>query len=100
MPTAPADGCSPGRSASTSCGRSPPGRPRLARLRASGIDRADGFALNVSSFIGTPRGVAAGAQLSRRLGGKHFVIDTSRNGAGTAGGWWTDYALSLARRVR
>jgi endoglucanase len=54
----------------------------------------------VSSFIGTPRGVAAGAQLSRRLGGKHFVIDTSRNGAGTAGGWWTDYALSLARRVR
>ena len=56
------------------------------RLRASGIDRADGFALNVSNFIATPRAIAAGEQLSRRTGGKHFVIDTSRNGAGTADG--------------
>ncbi|HEY0019969.1 MAG TPA: glycoside hydrolase family 6 protein [Longimicrobium sp.] len=56
------------------------------RLRASGIDRADGFALNVSNFIATPRAIAAGEQLSRRVGGKHFVIDTSRNGAGTANG--------------
>lgn len=56
------------------------------RLRASGIARADGFALNVSNFIATPRAIAAGEQLSRRTGGKHFVIDTSRNGAGTADG--------------
>lgn len=57
-----------------------------ARLRASGIDRADGFAMNVSNFIGTPQVIAAGEQLSRLVGGKHFVIDTSRNGAGTANG--------------
>lgn len=56
------------------------------RLRASGIDRADGFSLNVSNFIATDRAIAAGEQLSRRVGGKHFVIDTSRNGAGTANG--------------
>lgn len=64
------------------------GRPdeMAQRLRASGIDRADGFALNVSNFIATPRVIQAGEQLSRLLGGKHFVIDTSRNGAGTANG--------------
>ncbi|HEX6912332.1 MAG TPA: glycoside hydrolase family 6 protein [Longimicrobium sp.] len=64
------------------------GRPgeMADRLRASGIERADGFALNVSNFIGTPRVIAAGEELSRLLGGKHFVIDTSRNGAGTATG--------------
>lgn len=126
------------------------GRPEemAERLRASGIARADGFALNVSNFIGTPRVIAAGERLSRLLGGKHFVIDTSRNGADTAnghdwcnargqalgaapttrtghalvdaflwikhpgesdgtcnggpqpGGWWSDYALDLARRAR
>jgi endoglucanase len=126
------------------------GRPEemAERLRASGIARADGFALNVSNFIGTPRVIAAGERLSRLLGGKHFVIDTSRNGADTAnghdwcnaqnqalgaapttrtghglvdaflwikhpgesdgtcnggpqaGGWWSDYALGLARRAR
>jgi endoglucanase len=64
------------------------GRPQemAERLRASGIARADGFALNVSNFIATPRVIAAGEQLSRLVGGKHFVIDTSRNGAGTANG--------------
>ncbi|HEX6038286.1 glycoside hydrolase family 6 protein [Longimicrobium sp.] len=75
-----------------------------ARLRASGIDRADGFSLNVSNFIATPRAIAAGEQLSRRLGGKHFVIDTSRNGAGTATGhdWCNaqDQALGAAPTTR
>ncbi|HEX2079857.1 MAG TPA: glycoside hydrolase family 6 protein [Longimicrobium sp.] len=57
-----------------------------ARLRAAGVERADGFALNVSNFVGNARVIAGGEQLSRRLGGKHFVIDTSRNGAGTEDG--------------
>lgn len=57
-----------------------------ARLRASGIDQADGFALNVSNFVGNSRVIAAGERLSGLLGGKHFVIDTSRNGANTASG--------------
>jgi endoglucanase len=56
---------------------------RLASaLRASGVGRADGFALNVSNFETTTRSVAYGEALSRRLHGAHFVIDTSRNGAG------------------
>jgi endoglucanase len=54
------------------------------RLRAAGIDRADGFALNVSNFVANSHNIAYGERLSRLVGGKKFVIDTSRNGAGTA----------------
>jgi len=51
-------------------------------LRAAGIKAADGFALNVSNFYRTDRVIGYGRALSRRLGGAHFVIDTSRNGNG------------------
>lgn len=55
----------------------------LARaLRRSGIAHAQGFALNVSNFYGVPRVLDYGRRLSALLGGKHFVIDTSRNGNG------------------
>ncbi|MEA2418814.1 MAG: endoglucanase [Thermoleophilaceae bacterium] len=54
----------------------------VAPLRASGIKAADGFALNVSNFFRTDRVIDYGRALSRRLGGAHFVIDTSRNGNG------------------
>ncbi len=58
---------------------------RLVRpLRASGIAKADGFSLNVSNFYGTNRTVRYGRALSSRLRGKHFVIDTGRNGNGPA----------------
>jgi endoglucanase len=51
-----------------------------ARLRSAGIESADGFALNVSNFQATSRNVTYGEEISRLVGGKHFVIDTSRNG--------------------
>jgi len=51
-------------------------------LRASGIDRADGFALNISNFETTDTSAEYGLELSKRLDGARFVIDTSRNGAG------------------
>jgi endoglucanase len=54
----------------------------VAPLRAAGIKAADGFALNVSNFYRTDRVIDYGRALSRRLGGAHFVIDTSRNGNG------------------
>jgi endoglucanase len=117
-----------------------------ARLRSAGIVQADGFSLNVSNFIGTAANVAYGEAVSSRLSGKHFLIDTSRNGTGgpsdgqwcnpsgqalgrlpttrtghplvdaylwikypgesdgpcnggpSAGTWWPEYALSLARQ--
>lgn len=51
-------------------------------LRASGVEQADGFALNVSNFETTARSVAYGRRLSALVGDAHFVVDTSRNGAG------------------
>ncbi|MEU9196758.1 glycoside hydrolase family 6 protein [Streptomyces hundungensis] len=120
-------------------------------LRRAGIDRADGFALNVSNFHTDATVRAYGARVSQALDGKHFVMDTSRNGEGplldgrdqawcnppgrslgappsvrtgdplvdaylwikrpgdsdgpcrggpSAGTWWPEYALGLARRAR
>lgn len=59
-----------------------------ARLKDAGIARADGFALNVSNYQSTASNVAYGEQLSAQLGGKHYIIDTSRNGVGGRGGEW------------
>jgi endoglucanase len=52
------------------------------RLRAAGVDRARGFALNVSNFRWTDAELAYGRAVSDRLGGSRFVVDTSRNGRG------------------
>ncbi|WP_055495300.1 glycoside hydrolase family 6 protein [Streptomyces sp. TP-A0356] len=51
-------------------------------LQRAGVAQADGFAVNVSNFYSTPESIAYGKQLSAKVGGKHFVIDTSRNGNG------------------
>ncbi|MGI5426095.1 glycoside hydrolase family 6 protein [Streptomyces sp. CA-179760] len=51
-------------------------------LNRAGIDQADGFSVNVSNFYATDKSIAYGKQLSAKVGGKHFVIDTSRNGKG------------------
>ena len=53
-----------------------------AALQSAGIADADGFSLNVSNYISTSASTAYGEQISRRTGGKHFIIDTSRNGMG------------------
>jgi endoglucanase len=52
------------------------------RLRRAGIDRADGFSLNVSNFYATSDNTTFGDRLARLLGGARYVIDTSRNGRG------------------
>jgi len=59
-----------------------------ARLNKAGIAMADGFSLNVSNYLSTAVNVAFGDAVSRRVGGKHYVIDTSRNGAGGISGEW------------
>jgi len=51
-------------------------------LRRADIARADGFSLNVSNFETTRASTAYGTAISKLLGGKHFVIDTGRNGNG------------------
>lgn len=52
------------------------------RLRDAGIESTDGFALNVSNFETTDSSIAYGQQISGQVNGKHFIIDTSRNGNG------------------
>ncbi|MFE5854521.1 glycoside hydrolase family 6 protein [Streptomyces sp. NPDC056500] len=51
-------------------------------LRRAGIDHADGFSVNVSNFYPTAASKDFGKRLSEKVGGKPFVIDTSRNGNG------------------
>lgn len=59
------------------------------RLSRAGISAADGFSLNVSNFITSNENIAFGNTLSSLVGGKHYVIDTSRNGNGpTADSQW------------
>ncbi|MDT0386819.1 glycoside hydrolase family 6 protein [Streptomyces dubilierae] len=57
-------------------------------LKRAGIERADGFALNVSNFQTDEVTTEYGGRLAEALGGKHFVVDTSRNGNGPLPGVW------------
>lgn len=61
-------------------------REMALRLRAAGVDRAAGFSVNVSNFQRTDHEVAYGTYLSALLGGRAFVVDTSRNGNGPLAG--------------
>lgn len=58
------------------------------RLQKAGIAQAEGFALNVSNYQSTASNVAYGASVSRLVGGKRYIIDTSRNGRGNSTGEW------------
>ncbi|MCW8383668.1 glycoside hydrolase family 6 protein [Streptomyces justiciae] len=57
-------------------------------LKRAGVEEADGFSLNVSNFQTDAVTKKYGLQLSEELGGKHFVIDSSRNGNGPLPGAW------------
>lgn len=63
-----------------------------SRLRAAGIEQATGFAVNVSNFQPTGALVDYGRSLSGLVGGKPFVVDTSRNGQGARGSEWCNPA--------
>lgn len=61
-------------------------RDMAQRLRAAGVDRAAGFAVNTANFQRSEHEVAYGTYLSALLGGAAFVVDTSRNGNGPLAG--------------
>jgi endoglucanase len=71
-----------------------------SRLTQAGIAKADGFALNVSNFQTTQSNIDFGTKVSAKVGGKHFVIDTARNGAGPAPGneWCNPSGRALGLR--
>lgn len=55
---------------------------QASRLVRANVAAADGFFLNVANFQYTSTSIAYGKSISSRIGGKHFLIDTSRNGLG------------------
>ena len=59
-----------------------PAEEMSERLEMAGIEYAHGFALNVSNYVSSEENRVYGHALSERVGGKPYVIDTSRNGAG------------------
>ncbi len=59
-----------------------PAEDMAKRLKAAGIEHADGFALNTSNYIASDENIKYGHQISALVGGKHFIVDTGRNGNG------------------
>lgn len=55
-----------------------------ARLNRAGVARARGFSLNTSNYYTTDEEIGYGEAVSGMTNGAHYVIDTSRNGAGPA----------------
>ena len=52
------------------------------RLRYIGVHKVRGFMVNVTHYAWTRDNIRYGNAISRRLGGKHFVISTAQNGRG------------------
>lgn len=71
---------------------------RLATL----IPHADGFSLNVSNTVPVSENLSYGRALAGALGGAHFVVDVSRAGTPSTGGWCNpmDAALGTAPTTR
>jgi endoglucanase len=57
-----------------------------ARLNQAGVGHARGFSLNTANFFTTDEEIGYGETISALTNGSHYVIDTSRNGAGPASG--------------
>ena len=68
------------------------------RLSEAGVANSNGFSLNVSNFYTTAQNIAYGEQISRAIGNKHFVIDTSRNGKGSDGQWCNPPGMALGQQ--
>lgn len=51
-------------------------------LNQVGVDHARGFSLNTANFFNTDEEIGYGEAISGLTNGSHYVIDTSRNGAG------------------
>ncbi len=68
-----------------------------SRLTQAGVAKADGFSLNVSNFFTTDETNSYGKDVSSRIGSKPFVVDTSRNGAGSNGEWCNPTGRALGQ---
>ena len=69
------------------------------RLKQAGVERARGFSLNTANFYTTEEEIGYGEAISGMTGGAHYVIDTSRNGAGPATGVALDWCNPPGRAL-
>jgi endoglucanase len=70
------------------------------QLRAIGVHLVRGFMLNVTHHDWTRNNVQHGLEISRLVGGKHFIINTSYNGRGPLHyRRWINRAKHMWRRV-
>jgi endoglucanase len=76
--------------------------PTMAeRLKTAGDAKARGFSLNVSNYVADEELFAYGDQIVGALGGQtHYLIDSSRNGNGSAPNneWCNPEGRALGRR--
>ncbi|MET4704650.1 glycoside hydrolase family 6 protein [Frigoribacterium sp. UYMn621] len=56
-------------------------------LNRAGVSSVRGFATNVSNYNATERERNYASTVSKLTGGAHYIIDVSRNGAGSNGDW-------------
>lgn len=70
------------------------------RLQLIGFTDAVGFALNTSNYQTTADTQAYAEQVSSQVGGRPYVIDTSRNGNGSNGEWCNPRGRALGDQPR
>lgn len=70
------------------------------RLQLIGFTDAVGFALNTSNYQTTTDTQAYAEQVSSQVGGRPYVIDTSRNGNGSNGEWCNPRGRALGEQPR
>jgi hypothetical protein len=71
-----------------------------ATLKSAGVANARGFFSNVANYYPVANEVAYDDQVSALLGGKHYVIDTSRDGQGWKGTWCNAPGAGLGETPR
>ena len=67
----------------------------ISYLRMCDIHKITGFSINVSNYYATPTCFKYGKSISKGLKGKHFIIDTSRNGNGAIRDHFNPYGRSI-----
>jgi endoglucanase len=69
-------------------------------LRKVGVGKVRGFMLNVTHYDWTANNIQHGLDISRLLGGKHFIINTAENGRGGVHyKKWIDRSRHIWRRI-
>jgi endoglucanase len=77
-----------------------PAAKTAKQLRRVGVSKVRGFMLNVTHYDWTAANIRHGLEISRRVGGKSFIINTAFNGRGPVHfRRWIDRSRHIWRRI-